>query len=1361
MQHKTTVFVSTSIITLLLALSPAIASAQSLVQPTPTATISGTTATVTGTYGAGANGGSLFYILDLTCATNSAVSQDCWNSNAGRAVFPGGTSASGQRFSFTVPNIGTGSHMIWIGSRLNATYPLSGYLLNISGPFSLGGSSSGGAPASGESYNCGTAYGVPSATLQADSRSNSLPSGALCTQGSAGSGVDGQVFDGGSAWSWSCYSSYNKMLCAEFPTFTDQTTCGRIEVTSGTSISCTAPKSSSATAVTSYTSSINATTNTTQTTPAPTVTFSSNPASVVLGNSVTLSWTTDAASRATYCYASGSWQDANKPASGSAVVYPTQASNSYFLRCYGPGGNSVLKELHIPVTLSTTNPGPTVTISPSADIASATINQSITFTSIATDTSSDLLQHWMKWIEPNGDYGDVGAEYETTNARSEYATGSSVNIGTGIGSHQLSATFTPKVAGQYKVFFQALDRNYSKAESARINVIVGAAVLQTSTIAAPAPAQIFNQSLIETASAPVNYCTIVSPVLGSQDATLSTYTNPLGNIARLQKALVDAGRLTMPGATTPYGFYGSLTLNALIAYKNSTSCGGTSQTTTTSATTQTVSNTQTTTQTTGSSAIPASGLQELQIEAILALLSSFGADQTVINNVSSSLRGTAPAATTQTTVQQTNTASAPTTTATINNGNPVSVATNTSFTIPITFNSSASDSPRIFIDGIQSASMVVLQSSGLSSLMSSNSWLAYFNGISVAGTRTITVKSSTGNNIDTVLATGTLTVTAPVTTATAPTVSAYSNLSTVNSGSTAMITWNASTGTSYCSTVGSNASFASNARDVTNTNRVTGAITAPLTVTITCYGTTGLASTPAVVTVEVNTATPEVTFSPSATSVAAGSPVTLTWTSTNNATSCYASGQSDWQGTKVASGSATVYPTLSGYSYSLSCSNSAGTSDTKYVTLSVSGPQALPDLTAGTITPSPATGLVGQSQTFSVNVINSGTGPASSFNNYMRVTKPSGWSTATVASVNSVTSSLAPGASAPTTIQFTPTTAGTYTASICVDAYSAVPESNENNNCIALPFVISAPVVTTPTINSFTATLTSVISGQSSTLTLASVDASSCSVSNIGWESGKTNGTAVVSPSQTITYTATCYGSGSTNPVSRSVTVTVTQPTTAAPTLDFTVINGSLINNGTTATVYPLEGTANQTYLRWAFSDTSSSASCTASASPATTLWSGTKATSSTGSGVQLYYPQQAVDTTYTLTCTGAGGSVTKSVTATLFVDNSWMSDSGGGAVITAVDKLALNTSSPQPASSFSYTWNNNLQIGSPYTNDVRALQTALTLEKVYAGEITGGFYDQTFIAVKKFQQKYGIENGVNGAGFVGPMTRAKLNALY
>ena len=126
--------------------------------------------------------------------------------------------------------------------------------------------------------------------------------------------------------------------------------------------------------------------------------------------------------------------------------------------------------------------------------------------------------------------------------------------------------------------------------------------------------------------------------------------------------------------------------------------------------------------------------------------------------------------------------------------------------------------------------------------------------------------------------------------------------------------------------------------------------------------------------------------------------------------------------------------------------------------------------------------------------------------------------------------------------------------------------------------------------------------------------------------------------------------------------------------------------------------------------------------------------------------------------------------TPTGWTDNRWVtihvacpstSYVGGASqtatVLGAVSGLTASTPAPQSRGGFQYTWNNNLQIGSPYMNDVKALQTALVFESVYYGDVTGGFYNETFAAVQRFQQKYGIE----ATGFVGPETRAKLNALY
>lgn len=60
---------------------------------------------------------------------------------------------------------------------------------------------------------------------------------------------------------------------------------------------------------------------------------------------------------------------------------------------------------------------------------------------------------------------------------------------------------------------------------------------------------------------------------------------------------------------------------------------------------------------------------------------------------------------------------------------------------------------------------------------------------------------------------------------------------------------------------------------------------------------------------------------------------------------------------------------------------------------------------------------------------------------------------------------------------------------------------------------------------------------------------------------------------------------------------------------------------------------------------------------------------------------------------------------------------------------------------------------------DVKALQDILQYEKLFPVNIesTGYFGSITLEAVKKWQAKYGIPS----TGYVGQITRAKLNSLY
>jgi len=151
----------------------------------------------------------------------------------------------------------------------------------------------------------------------------------------------------------------------------------------------------------------------------------------------------------------------------------------------------------------------------------------------------------------------------------------------------------------------------------------------------------------------------------------------------------------------------------------------------------------------------------------------------------------------------------------------------------------------------------------------------------------------------------------------------------------------------------------------------------------------------------------------------------------------------------------------------------------------------------------------------------------------------------------------------------------------------------------------------------FTATPPAITAGATSTLVWSAQNASSCIASN-GWNGAKgTSGSQAVTPSATTTYTLSCTGAGGT--VSTSVTVAVNpaqQP--QAPMLSFTADPAS-ITQGASST------------LTW---DSTNASSCTASNG-----WSGSKALDGTESVAPT------ATTTYGLTCVGAGGTTTQSVT--------------------------------------------------------------------------------------------------------------------
>ncbi|NTW90296.1 MAG: hypothetical protein HGB37_05310 [Candidatus Moranbacteria bacterium] len=198
----------------------------------------------------------------------------------------------------------------------------------------------------------------------------------------------------------------------------------------------------------------------------------------------------------------------------------------------------------------------------------------------------------------------------------------------------------------------------------------------------------------------------------------------------------------------------------------------------------------------------------------------------------------------------------------------------------------------------------------------------------------------------------------------------------------------------------------------------------------------------------------------------------------------------------------------------------------------------------------------------------------------------------------------------------------TYTASSITGSYSMYLMSwfGMTHVCNGLLFrdipfaVVAAPA---PTLM-LTASPSSVTSGSSSTLAWTSLNATSCTASG-GW-SGSQSASGTWSTGSLIaakTYTLTCTGSGGS--ITRSITVDVTPVVVPAPTLSFNASPIS-VQSGSSSTLF------------W---NSNNATSCTASDG-----WSGSQSASGTWSTGGLTAAK-----TYTLTCTGSGGSITRSIT--------------------------------------------------------------------------------------------------------------------
>ena len=183
------------------------------------------------------------------------------------------------------------------------------------------------------------------------------------------------------------------------------------------------------------------------------LTLTANPTSVQIGNSSTLSWTTQDADSCRI-YLAGTAVATSLPANGSSSVTPpsTAGNYSYQLRAYG---NSIYASRDVTVTVGTVNPGnaPTFTLNPTGPIYNTEQGQAVNFSVSATD--------------PDGKQVTLTASNLPANA--SFSPNPAVGVPTATGNF----TFTPDFnqSGSYAITFTAVDADLQQSTTAATIVV--------------------------------------------------------------------------------------------------------------------------------------------------------------------------------------------------------------------------------------------------------------------------------------------------------------------------------------------------------------------------------------------------------------------------------------------------------------------------------------------------------------------------------------------------------------------------------------------------------------------------------------------------------------------------------------------------------------------------------------------------------------------------------------------------------------------------------------------------------------------------------------------------------------------------
>lgn len=373
------------------------------------------------------------------------------------------------------------------------------------------------------------------------------------------------------------------------------------------------------------------------------------------------------------------------------------------------------------------------------------------------------------------------------------------------------------------------------------------------------------------------------------------------------------------------------------------------------------------------------------------------------------------------------------------------------------------------------------------------------------------VPSGTGDNCTTVTAT-------PVA---VPVVSLSSSTTSTTVGKTATLTWSSTNAATSCTATG----------DWTGTKATSGTFTTPVlataktyTYSLVCANAGGSSTTKTVSVVVAAAPVPVVTLAVSPGSGKVGDKFTLTWTSNNSATGCTSTG--DWSGSHTANGSLITggLMTARTYNFGIYCTNAAGNSVTKTVTVIVTPAVAVPVVT---ISATPASLTVGATAKITWSATNTPTSCAATGD----------WTGAKDASGTFTTAAL--------------TTVKTYSYSLtCTNSggTSTTKTATVVANQVPVPVVSLSVTPTTATV------------GSKVTLTWSSTNNATSCTSAGEWSGARaTSGTittGALTNVATYTYSLTCSNAGG-----ASATKTVTSVMTAAPVVP-TYLSGDINKDG-------------------------------------------------------------------------------------------------------------------------------------------------------------------------------------------------------